>query len=95
MTPTEPGRLFLALIAGLVLGGAYFGGLYLTVQRLARSSSPKLLLTVSFGVRLLMVLLAFYLLSAWGIWAMMIAMGGFMLARLLWLGMHFVGKKQK
>ncbi len=85
MTTTELSRLALALIVGGLLGAAYFGGLYLTVKQVGQASSPQLLLVGSFVVRLLVVLGAFYLLSAWGALAMMTCLGGFLIARLAWL----------
>jgi F1F0 ATPase subunit 2 len=85
MTTTELSRLAISLVAGGLLGAGYFGGLYLTVKRVGQVSSPQLLLVASFLVRLLVVLGAFYLLSAWGALAMMTGMGGFLIARLAWL----------
>jgi len=68
-----------------VLGVAYFGVLYHTVRLLVRSSTPRLLLTVSFVVRLLVVLGAFYALVGWGAPAMLAGLAGFMIARFCWL----------
>lgn len=85
MIPTELSRIALALLTGLLLGAGYFGGLYLTVKSLKHSASPRLLLTVSFVIRLLVVLGIFYLLSDWGALVMLTAMGGFLIARLGWL----------
>lgn len=85
MTATELSRLGLSLVAGGLLGAGYFCGLYLTVKRVGQVSSPQLLLVGSFLVRLLVVLGAFYLLSAWGALAMMFGLGGFLIARLAWL----------
>jgi F1F0 ATPase subunit 2 len=85
MIPTDIFRPVIALVCGGLLGGAYFGGLYLTVKRLGRSSSPRLLLTVSFAIRLAVVLVAFYLLSYWGVLSMMSGMAGFIAARVVWL----------
>jgi F1F0 ATPase subunit 2 len=89
MIPTELSRLAIALLAGLVLGGGYFAGLYLTVKQVGRSTSPRLLLAVSFVIRLLVVLWVFFLLSGWGALAMLTAMGGFLVARLGWLRSRF------
>jgi len=50
-----------ALVAGMGLGIFYFGGLWLTVQRLATARRPGLLSVSSFFVRLGVVLLGFYL----------------------------------
>lgn len=85
MTTTELSRLALALVVGGLLGAGYFGGLYLTVKRVGQVSSPQWLLIGSFLARLLVVLGAFYLLSAWGAMVMMVAMGGFLIARMAWL----------
>ncbi len=85
MTTTELSQLALALVVGGLLGAGYFGGLYLTVKRLGQVSSPQVLLIGSFLARLLVVLGAFYLLSNWGALAMMTCMGGFLIARLVWL----------
>lgn len=85
MQPIDLSRLALALLAGLFLGTGYFGGLYLTVKWVGQTSSPRLLLAMSFVIRLLVVLGVFYLLTGWGALAMLTALGGFLIARLGWL----------
>lgn len=85
MIPLEPLRLVMALAVGGLVGAGYFGGLYLTTRRLPRTSSPHLLLLGSFVLRLLVVLGVFYLLTPWGAPAMLIALGGFLLARFFWV----------
>lgn len=85
MMAPDPARLAVALVVGGLLGAAYFGGLYLTTRRLPRSSSPHLLMLGSFVLRLAVVLGVFYLLTPWGATAMLLALGGFLLARLLWV----------
>ncbi len=80
----DPARLVLALFAGALTGAGYFGGLYLTVRRVGKSSAPGWLLLISFLVRLVAVLVVFYLLSAWGPAAMLVALGAFLLARMAW-----------
>ena len=52
-----------AALAGILLGIIYFGGLWLTIQRMSQVSRPILLLTGSFILRLGMVLVGFYLVS--------------------------------
>ena len=52
--------LMMALMAGIALGGGYFGGLWLTVQRLPVSSSPAFLALMSFWVRLVGCVIGFY-----------------------------------
>lgn len=84
MITISPGCLLLAFIAGALLGAAYFGGLYFTVRRIGTTSAPHLVLLASFLTRLGVVLAGFYLLSPWGVLAMLVALGGFLLARLAW-----------
>jgi F1F0 ATPase subunit 2 len=54
-------NLSLAVLAGLVLGLFYFGGLWLTVRRITCSKRPALLMLGSFVFRLLVTLCGFYL----------------------------------
>lgn len=49
-------NLVLGLVAGVVAGTAYFGGLWLTVRRLPESGRPALLMLVSYLVRMGLVL---------------------------------------
>lgn len=64
----ENGSLFIAALVGLAVGGAlsmfYFGGLWLTVQRVVDAGRPKLLLLGSFVGRTAVVLAGFYLVTA-------------------------------
>lgn len=52
-----------ALIAGLVMGALYFGGLWLTVQRLSDARQPALLALGSLAGRLGMLLLGLYFIA--------------------------------
>jgi F1F0 ATPase subunit 2 len=52
--------LVLAALAGVGLGLVYFGGLWLTLQRVPRSRSPALLAMVSFVGRTALMLVGFY-----------------------------------
>jgi F1F0 ATPase subunit 2 len=75
--------LFLAFLAGLALGLVYFGGLWLTVQRLPTSRRPGLLAALSLFLRLGFVLGGFYLVMG-GRWQRLLAcLGGFLLLRAL------------
>jgi F1F0 ATPase subunit 2 len=60
--------LFLAFIAGLGLGLFYFGGLWLTIQRLPGSKRPAFLALGSFFLRTALVVFAFYLIVRNGNW---------------------------
>jgi F1F0 ATPase subunit 2 len=57
-----------SLMAGLVLGAFYFGGLWLTVQWLPQARQPALLALGSMFGRLSVMLLVVYLVSG-GQWA--------------------------
>jgi F1F0 ATPase subunit 2 len=77
------GILVLAFVAGLGLGLFYFGGLWLTVQRLPQARHPGLLTLVSLIVRLGLTLAVFYLVMA-GRWERLLAcLVGFLLVRLV------------
>jgi F1F0 ATPase subunit 2 len=69
--------------AGVGLGFFYFGGLWLTVQYLAKTEQPILWMGLSFLGRLGLTLFGFYLVAD-GHWErLMVAIAGFFLARLL------------
>ena len=70
-----------ALAVGAVLGAFYFGGLWITVRRVAIAGQPALLLFLSFLLRAGVVLLGFYFVMD-GRWERLVAcMAGFLLAR--------------
>jgi F1F0 ATPase subunit 2 len=76
-----------AFLAGIALGALYFGGLWLTVQRLRVVRRPGTLLLVSFVVRTALVLAGFYLVMG-GQWERLVAcVVGFVIARFVsvWL----------
>lgn len=79
----QVGVLVLAFAAGLGLGLFYFGGLWLTVQRLPRSRHPGLLTLGSLIVRLGVTLPGFYLVMA-GRWErLLVCLAGFLVVRLV------------
>jgi F1F0 ATPase subunit 2 len=70
-------------IAGIGFGLFYFGGLWLTVQRLEVTAHPGLLLVGSYIVRTLVVVWCFYLVMR-GSWPRLLAcLAGFWAVRLL------------
>ena len=76
--------ILISLMTGLVLSGLYFGGLWLTVQRLPEAPRPKTLLVGSFLARTALVLVGFYLLivstpPSWE--GLVAALGGFLIGR--------------
>lgn len=85
--------LVLAFLAGLALGLFYYGGLWLTVQRLPKSRSPGVLAAVSLFLRLGLVLVAFYLVMG-GRWERLLAcVAGFLLTRTLLI--HRLGPRRQ
>ncbi len=75
--------LFIALMAGLSLGGFFFGGLWWTVQKGLASSHPALWFFGSTMFRTSFVLGGFYLIG-YGAWTRLLAcLLGFVLGRIL------------
>lgn len=75
--------LVLALLAGIALGLFYFGGLWLTVQRLPTIRRPALLMLGSFFLRTLVALSGFYVVMS-GSWArLLVCLTGFLAIRTL------------
>lgn len=50
----------IALLAGMLAGAVFYGGLWFTVQRLVSSAHPVRLMLVSAGLRFAAVLAVFY-----------------------------------
>jgi len=74
---------FAVFPVGFVLGLLYFSCLWFTVQRMATSRHPILLMVGSSLARIVLALLGFYLLVG-GHWErLLIAMVGFLMARTL------------
>jgi len=75
-------NLSLAGLAGVALGLFFFGGLWLTVRRIADSKRPALRMLGSFFVRLLVTLCGFHL-AMDGNWKRLLAcLAGFLMMRL-------------
>lgn len=78
---SDPLDLALALLAGVVLGAFFFGGLWWTVQKGLTSESPALWFFGSMLLRTGLILAGFYYVSQ-GHWSMLVAcLGGFLIAR--------------
>jgi F1F0 ATPase subunit 2 len=75
-------RILLALIGGLVVGVAYYGGLWWTVNRVGAAERPGLLFGVSFFVRTVLALAGLFLFTALH-WLLIAAyMASFIVARI-------------
>ncbi|MDI1253675.1 ATP synthase subunit I [Thermomonas sp.] len=75
--------LVLAVLAGVVLGAFFFGGLWWTVNRSMVSPQPALLILVSFLLRSVVAVGGFYLALQGGWQPLLACMGGFLVARAL------------
>jgi F1F0 ATPase subunit 2 len=74
-------QLCMSALAGLALGLFYFGGLWLTVRRIAGTTRPAFLMLGSFVVRLVVTLCGFYLVMD-GRWERLLAcLIGFLVTR--------------
>ncbi|MGD9856614.1 MAG: ATP synthase subunit I [Planctomycetaceae bacterium] len=76
-------RMWMAVVflAGIGLGGAFFGGLWWTAQRLPRSPNGHLLAAVSFIARVAIVLLGILWLTR-GDWRLvLVCLAGFLVSR--------------
>lgn len=78
---TSASGIALSLLAGLGLGGIFFGGLRLTVRRLPGARHPALLALASFLARLGAVGVGLYLLAPLGWAALVAALAGILGAR--------------
>ena len=74
-------RIILAGLAGIILGLFYFGGLWITVQRLPTARHPALLTMGSFLGRTAVTLGGFYLVMAGSLGNLLACLVGFLLAR--------------
>ncbi len=76
-------QLFLLFLAGMGFGLFYFGGLWLTLQKIATRQSWTLWLGISFILRLAVVLTGFFLLMQ-GNWLKLVALTtGFIIIRIV------------
>ncbi|RQW90091.1 MAG: ATP synthase subunit I [Geobacter sp.] len=76
-------NLLLTVLAGVALGLFYFGGLWLTVRKIAVTARPGFLMFGSFVVRLLVTLCGFYFVMD-DSWELLVAcLAGFLLMRIV------------
>ena len=75
--------LSLALMAGLLLGAMFFGGLWWTVQKGVSAKQPALWFFVSLLLRMSIALAGFYFVSG-GHWErLLVSLFGFVIARFM------------
>jgi F1F0 ATPase subunit 2 len=83
MTLTEVSRWVLAMVAGCLLGGFYFYGLWWTLGRWLTASSPNRWLAISYGVRTGVVLFVFGFFIRTDLIAFGFTLAGFFLMRMV------------
>lgn len=73
----------LAFAGGIILGLLFFGGLYLTIQKLESVKNPALIMMLSFVVRMGILLFAFYFIAKSGYKEVLFALAGVILTRIV------------
>lgn len=76
-------NLTLPLLAGMALGGFFFGGLWWTVRKGSSTANPALWFIGSFILRTGVTLAGFYVVGASDWQRLLTALAGFVLARVL------------
>ena len=79
----ETWNMILVFIAGLLLGALFFWGLWFTVKKTITSTKPALLVLGSFDSRMAIVLIGFYFIAAGNWQRLLIALLGFITARVI------------
>lgn len=79
----EAAALFLSLLAGALLGAAFFGGLWWTIRRGLSSRRPALMFLGSLLLRTSMAVAGFYLTARGDLRRLLACLLGFFLARIL------------
>ena len=73
----------LAFAGGIILGILFFGGLYITVQKMNTVKNPALIMILSFILRMVVLVIAFYFISKGGYKEVLFALAGVILTRLV------------
>lgn len=73
----------IAFFAGAILGGFYFGGLYLSVQKMNQVKHPSILMGVSLFLRMLILLAVFFFIAKGGYKDVLLALAGLLFVRFL------------
>lgn len=80
---SEITELILALVAGIVLGIMFFGGLWLTVKKGLQSKNSGLIFIVSLAIRMTIMLVSFYYIVQYGWKNVLACLVGFLIARVI------------
>lgn len=71
-----------SLLAGIILGLIFFGGLWLTIQKGLRSKNSALIFAGSFIIRIAIILSGFYFVVQYGWKNLLVCLLGFLIARI-------------
>jgi F1F0 ATPase subunit 2 len=80
---SEALSLLLSFISGSVLGLLYFAGLWLTVQKVATSAHPAVLVMSSLLSRTALVLIGFYYVSGGNLYRLLLCLMSFVCSRFI------------
>jgi F1F0 ATPase subunit 2 len=86
--------LALSALAGAALGALYFGGLWLTVQKMRQAKNPGLLMLGSFWARTILVIGGFYLIADGKLERLAVALFIFTVTRYFFIR-HFKPKQEQ
>jgi len=75
--------MLLAFFVGIILGIVFFGGLYVSGQKMNKVKHPGLFMAASFFVRIAIVAAGVFLIRDGGFQNMLLALGGMILVRLV------------
>ena len=73
----------IGFLIGIILGLVYFGGLYFSVDRMNKAKYPAMLMTLSFLIRMGILIGVFFYLSRFGYEMMIFALIGVILTRFI------------
>ena len=82
MEMNEVINLIPALLAGIILGVLFFGGLLITVRVGLSSKRPSLIFLVSMILRMAIVVIGFYYIGGDNWQKILVCLGGFLIARI-------------
>ena len=73
----------IAFLIGVVLGVLYFGGLFITVEKIDRVKYPSLLMVLSFVLRMGLLVATFFYISKGGYKDILFTLAGVILTRFI------------
>ena len=91
MMSFSPLNIGIGLLGGLVLSGLYFGGLWLSIQRIKNMRHKKLFLLLSWGARSVLLCAGLYALARYNPACLLCGAAGLLIGRGLIVG--FVKRK--